>query len=117
MPNFDHMSRWVADKTGSPGVFFAACIGIVVWMVSGPFLHFSDSWMLLINTGTTIITYLMVFLIQGSQNTDTRAIHAKLDELILTLTDTDEDFMDAEHMDRKDLEALILRRFGSKEKG
>jgi low affinity Fe/Cu permease len=71
-----------ADTMGSPWMFFLAVATVIVWAVSGPMFGYSDSWQLIINTGTTILTFLMVFLIQNTQNRDAKAIHLKLDELI-----------------------------------
>jgi low affinity Fe/Cu permease len=71
-----------SEKLGSPWAFFAAIALIVVWVVTGPLFKFSNAWQLVINTGTTVVTFLMVFLIQSTQNRDARAIHLKLDELI-----------------------------------
>jgi|SRR5690349_3692127 len=82
MDKFAAFSRKVSDLAGRPVTFIAACLLILVWLVSGPFFGWSDTWQLIINTSTTIVTFLMVFLIQSSQNTDTKALHLKLDELI-----------------------------------
>ncbi|NLE52821.1 MAG: low affinity iron permease family protein [Chloroflexi bacterium] len=79
---FRRFAQKVSQVVGSPWAFMLAALVIVVWAVSGPFFGFSDTWQLVINTGTTIITFLMVFLIQNTQNRDSRAIHLKLDELI-----------------------------------
>src|SRR4051812_24494155 len=79
---FDRIARIVSDAVGSFWSFFVALIILTVWAISGPIFHFSDTWQLLCNTGTTIITFLMVFLIQNTQNRDTRSVHIKLDELI-----------------------------------
>ncbi|HLI79075.1 MAG TPA: low affinity iron permease family protein [Candidatus Binataceae bacterium] len=79
---FRHFAHWTAEIAGSVWLFTGAVILIAVWLVSGPLFHFSDAWQLVINTGTTIVTFLMVFLIQNTQNRDARAIHLKLDELI-----------------------------------
>ena len=79
---FRKFSHQVANAVGSPTSFLLAIFLIVLWLVSGPFFDFSNTWQLVINTGTTISTFLMVFLIQNSQNRDARAIHLKLDELI-----------------------------------
>jgi low affinity Fe/Cu permease len=79
---FRKFSHYVANIVGSPMSFLAALTLIALWLCTGPIFHFSDTWQLVINTGTTIITFLMVFLIQNSQNRDARAIHLKLDELI-----------------------------------
>jgi low affinity Fe/Cu permease len=79
---FRKFSHQIANAVGSPNSFFAALSLIALWLCTGPIFHFSDTWQLVINTGTTIITFLMVFLIQNSQNRDARAIHLKLDELL-----------------------------------
>jgi low affinity Fe/Cu permease len=79
---FRRFSSATASAVGSPAAFLLAVITIIVWAVTGPMFKYSDSWQLVINTGTTIVTFLMVFLIQNTQNRDARAIHLKLDELI-----------------------------------
>jgi low affinity Fe/Cu permease len=79
---FTELASQVAHATGKPLTFALCVLTVVVWALSGPFFHFSDTWQLVINTGTTIITFLMVFLIQNTQNRDGAAIQAKLDELI-----------------------------------
>jgi low affinity Fe/Cu permease len=79
---FRKFSHYVANVVGSPMSFLIAISAIVLWFLSGPFFDYSNTWQLLVNTGTTISTFLMVFLIQNSQNRDARAIHLKLDELI-----------------------------------
>src|SRR5947208_16581423 len=79
---FRHLSSATAMAVGSPAAFFLAMITIIGWAVTGPIFRFSDTWQLVINTATTIVTFLMVFLIQNTQNRDARAIQLKLDELI-----------------------------------
>jgi len=79
---FSRAAHWISQQCGRPSVFIIAVITIVAWAGTGPFFHYSDTWQLIINTGTTIITFLMVFLIQNTQNRDTAAIQLKLDELI-----------------------------------
>ena len=79
---FDRFARWVERQLGRSTTFSLAFLSIVLWGVSGPFFGWSDTWQLVINTGTTIVTFLMVFVIQNTQNRDTQAIHLKLDELI-----------------------------------
>src|SRR5947199_9406029 len=79
---FDRFARWTEHQVGSPISFAVAVAVIVLWAVSGPFFGWSDTWQLVINTGTTIVTFLMVFLIQSTKSRDTRALHLKLDELI-----------------------------------
>src|SRR6478736_162744 len=82
LPFFARMANEVARLTGKPATFALCCLVIVVWAVTGPLFHYSDTWQLIINTGTTIVTFLMVFLIQNTQNRDGAALQAKLDELI-----------------------------------
>src|SRR4051794_26494735 len=84
---FRWFSNTIADKMGSPAAFLLGVLVVVVWGVTGPMFHYSDTWQLVINTGTTIITFLMVFLIQATQNRDARAMHLKLDELIRVVHD------------------------------
>jgi low affinity Fe/Cu permease len=79
---FNRFAKVTATVTGHPFTFIAALLIVVVWGISGPLFHFSDTWQLVINTGTTIVTFLMVFLIQNTQNRDSAALHIKLDELI-----------------------------------
>lgn len=79
---FRRFAHATAEAVGSSRSFLLACLVIFVWAITGPLFHFSDTWQLVINTGTTIVTFLMVFLIQNTQNRDSHAIHLKLDELI-----------------------------------
>ena len=79
---FGHIARMISVAAGSAYAFLGAVLAIVIWAVVGPHFHYSDTWQLVINTGTTIITFLMVFLIQNAQNRDATALHLKLDELI-----------------------------------
>ena len=79
---FSSTANYVAHLMGKPAIFALAVLSVIVWLVTGPYFHYSDTWQLVINTGTTIVTFLMVFLIQNSQNRDGAAIQAKLDELI-----------------------------------
>ena len=102
--------RKFANKTsaivGSPWAFIAAVAIIVIWAVSGPIFSFSDTWQLVINTGTTIITFLMVFLIQNTQNRDAKAIHLKLDELIRGVQGARTGLVDLEDMTDDELKKL-----------
>src|ERR687886_896786 len=79
---FDVFSKWTARASGRPSTFAVACLVIIIWAATGPIFNYSDTWQLVINTGTTIITFLMVFIIQQSQNKDSLALQLKLNELI-----------------------------------
>ena len=91
---------------GSSWAFFLALFTVVVWAFFGPHYHYSDTWQLIINTSTTIITFLMVFLIQNTQNRDARALHLKLDELIRSLGKARNTMIDIEHLSEEDLARL-----------
>ena len=91
---------------GSAWAFVTAILIILVWAATGPVFHFSDTWQLIINTGTTVVTFLMVFLIQNTQNRDSKAVHLKLDELIRALTGARNDLVDLEELSDGDLEKL-----------
>ena len=103
---FARFAQHVSHLTGRPTAFIAALAVIVVWAFSGPFFHYSDTWQLVINTGTTIITFLMVFVIQNTQNRDTAAMHIKIDELIRVTSRARNILIDLEELDDKDLEHL-----------
>ncbi|WP_082578785.1 low affinity iron permease family protein [Achromobacter sp. Root565] len=103
---FDHFAAQVTKWAGSPLAFGIALIAVVVWGISGPAFGYSATWQLVINTGTTIITFLMVFLIQQSQNKDSEALHLKLDELLIAVDGADEGLVDAERLDEEKLLAL-----------
>ena len=105
---FADIASRTAKATGSPWAFVICLTVVGVWAVSGPLFKFSDTWQLVINTGTTIVTFLMVFLIQNTQNRDGLAIQAKLDELILT-SDAENEFIGIEKLTDKELEALQTR--------
>jgi len=102
--------NWFATKTstaaGQPLTFVTAVLVILVWAVTGPVFHFSDTWQLIINTGTTIVTFLMVFLIQNSQNRDGAAMQAKLDELLRALTGARDQFIGIEHLTDQQIELV-----------
>ena len=106
----NELFRKFANKTahwvGTPAVFGLALLTIIVWGVTGPLFHFSDTWQLVINTGTTIVTFLMVFLIQNTQNRDARAFHLKLDELIRAVGRARNMLVDAEELTDEELDAL-----------
>src|SRR5207249_962173 len=91
---------------GSAWVFAGAVLVILVWILTGPTFHFSDTWQLIINTATTIITFLMVFLIQNTQNRDAKAVHLKLDEIIRALKGARNELVDLEELSDEDLKKL-----------
>ncbi len=103
---FDKFSTKATKLTGSPTAFLLAVAVILIWSVSGPIFRFSDTWQLVINTGTTIITFLMVFIIQQTQNKDTLALHLKLNELIACNKDASNRLIDAEDLTEEELEVL-----------
>lgn len=103
---FTHFAKWASRATGRPGTFIGAVLIILVWALTGPIFDFSDTWQLVINTGTTIITFLMVFLIQNTQNRDTEAMHIKLDELIRAVGTAQNSLMDLEELDEKELDEI-----------
>lgn len=98
LSTFARMANAVARFTGKPATFVICCVVIVIWAISGPFFHYSDTWQLIINTGTTIVTFLMVFLIQNTQNREGMALQAKLDELIRVNRDARNDLVAAEQL-------------------
>lgn len=103
---FTRFARFAANITGKPATFLTAVTIIVVWALTGPLFGFSDTWQLVINTGTTIITFLMVFLIQNTQNRDTEALQIKLDELIRSSRGARNAVLNLEELDEKELDAI-----------
>ena len=103
---FTRFAKWASRATGRPGTFIGAVLIIILWAITGPIFDFSDTWQLVINTGTTIITFLMVFLIQNTQNRDTEAMHIKLDELIRAVSSAQNTMLDLEELDEKELDEI-----------
>ena len=109
-PFFRKFSHWTSEKVGSPWAFAVAFVAILLWAISGPFFNYSENWQLTVNTVTTILTFLMVFLIQNTQNRDARAIHLKLDELIRAIDPARNTLIDIEDMEDTEL-ALLQEEF------
>jgi low affinity Fe/Cu permease len=103
---FNWCATQIAVAAGQPLTFMAAAGIVIVWAVTGPLFHFSDTWQLVINTGTTIVTFLMVFLIQNSQNRDGAAMQAKLDELLRAVDQAREQFIGIEHLTDQQIELI-----------
>ena len=106
---FGRFAVWTAHYSGSAWAFLLAVLVIVVWAVTGPVFHFSNTWQLVINTGTTIVTFLMIFLIQYTQNRDTKSVIVKIDELIRATTKADNRLLDLEGMTDEELQKLEKR--------
>jgi low affinity Fe/Cu permease len=109
---FDKMATAVTKASGKPAAFISACVLILLWVVTGPIFKFSDTWQLVINTGTTIITFLMVFIIQQTQNKDTTALQLKMNELIASSGLASNRLISVEDLTTDDLE--VLKKFYSK---
>lgn len=106
MPSFRSLGERTAELVGTPVAFAAACAVVIVWGLSGPVFAYSDTWQLVINTGTTIITFLMVFLIQGTQNRDTRILNLKLDELLRAVQEARTSFVNLNELSDDELAGL-----------
>ena len=103
---FTRAAKWASRTAGRPMTFMVALAIILIWAITGPIFKFSDTWQLVINTGTTIITFLMVFLIQNTQNRDTEAIQIKLDELIRAVESAHNALLDLEELDDDELDDI-----------
>ncbi len=107
-PLFEILAHKATVFSGSTGAFIVSLFIIVIWLITGPYFKFSDTWQLVINTGTTIITFLMVFLIQRMQNKDSKAIHLKLNELVAALQGPSNRLIDVEALTEGELETLSV---------
>ena len=103
---FTRFAGGVSHAAGKPLTFGVALLGVIVWAVSGPFFGFSETWQLVVNTSTTIITFLMVFVLQNTQNRDSEALHAKLDDLILASKAAKNAFIGAERLSEHEIKQL-----------
>jgi low affinity Fe/Cu permease len=117
MPNsknslFTRFAKATAHYSGKPVTFMGAVLIILIWAVTGPIFKYSDTWQLVINTGTTIITFLMVFLIQNTQNRDTEALQLKLDEIVRSLKGARNQVLDLEDLDEKELDEIRKEYLG-----
>ncbi|MBX2982023.1 MAG: low affinity iron permease family protein [Flavobacteriales bacterium] len=116
---FTRFAKATSHYAGTPVVFGVAVLAIVVWAITGPIFQYSDTWQLVINTGTTIITFLMVFLIQNTQNRDSQAVQVKLDELIKSHGKADDKLLDLEELEEEDMKKLRdeYQRLAKKKRG
>jgi low affinity Fe/Cu permease len=105
---FERFANWATRVTGSSIAFLLAASVVLVWALSGPVFGFSETWQLVINTGTTIVTFLMVFLIQKSQNKDSKAIHLKLNELIAAMEGASNRLVDVEDISEEEMDQLHM---------
>src|SRR3954463_1693614 len=103
---FAKLAGKIAQATGSFWTFSLALLVVIVWAATGPIFHYSETWQLVINTGTTIVTFLMVFLIQSSQNRDSCAVHLKLDEMLSAMKAAKDELMDLESLDQASLDKI-----------
>ncbi|MEA3203272.1 MAG: hypothetical protein QOI63_947 [Thermoplasmata archaeon] len=109
---FSRFTKWAARATGHQATFLLALATIVAWAVLGPAFHYSDTWQLTINTGTTIVTFLMVFVIQNTQTRDIEALHIKVDELLRAIPEAANALLDLEELPEEELHRLLRRYEG-----
>jgi low affinity Fe/Cu permease len=109
---FTRFAKRIAHVTGKPATFILAVATIIVWATTGPIFRFSDTWQLVINTGTTVVTFLMVFLIQNTQNRDSEAVQIKLDEIIRSVKEARNEVLDLEELDEIELDQIRLEYLG-----
>lgn len=103
---FTRLTKWAARATGRPAAFMLAVLVVVVWALTGPMFGYSDTWQLVINTSTTIVTFLMVFMIQATQNRDAEAMQLKLDEIIRAIGNAKNELLDIEELEESDLNRI-----------
>lgn len=103
---FRHFAKRISEAFGSSWAFLGALVAVVLWLASGHYFHYSDSWQLVINTGTTIVTFLMVFLIQNTQNRESKALHLKLDELIKAMRGARNSMIDLDRLSDDQIKSL-----------
>ncbi len=106
---FTRLANWSAYYVGSPQIFLVAIATILAWVVTGPLFHFSNTWQLVVNSWTNIVTFIVVFIIQNTQNRDSKAINLKLDELIRSVDTAGNELIDIERLSDRDLERLADR--------
>ena len=104
--NFSKLSRYIADSSGHPGAFSLAIGSVILWLITGPYFAYSDTWQLVVNTGSSIITFLMVFLIQNTQNRDSAALQIKLDELIRSHAGAHNVLLDLEELTQEQIDSI-----------
>lgn len=102
----ENISRRVTAWTGSSWAFILACTSIILWLITGPFFHYSETWQLVINTGTTIVTFLMVFLIQRAQNKESLSLHLKLNELVAAIGGASNRLINVEDLSEEEVKVL-----------
>jgi low affinity Fe/Cu permease len=106
---FSNLAKWTARAAGHPATFVGAVVVIILWAILGPYFRFSDTWQLVINTGTTVVTFLMIFLVQNTQNRDSAAVQLKLDELIRATQGAHNAFLDLEELTEEELSRIRVK--------